>query len=107
MLHPTLFVVAREYIDLGENVTPMRIVLLNLAVFLAVCAFYGWIVPELMPDYRSYLPVMAGALLSWAGSYLVIYRRRGNALISVAGGALCALLVTVFSIAALVSMMGS
>ena len=85
----------------------MRIVLLNLAVFLAICAFYGWVVPELMPDYRSYLPLVAGALVSWLASYLVIYQRRGSAVVAIAAGALCALLVGAFSIAALVSTMGS
>lgn len=84
----------------------MRILLSNLAVVLAIYLFYCWIVPEFISGYRSYAPFIVGVLVAWGLSWSGIQHNGHNLLISIGGGALCALLVAGASLAAIVATRG-
>jgi hypothetical protein len=88
----------------------MRILLSNLVIVLAIYFFYCWLIPEFIPSYRSYVPFLAGVLVSWLVSALGISRVRSDAnhvlSIAIAGGALCALLVGGASLVTIIATRG-
>lgn len=85
----------------------MRIFLSNLAIALTIYLFYCRIVPEFIPDYRSYVPFIVGVLAAWGLSWSGIQRNGHSLLISMGGGALCMLLVAGTSLAAIIVTRGS
>jgi hypothetical protein len=87
----------------------MQTFLSNLVIFLAIYLFYCWVIPEFIPSYRSYVPFLAGVLVSWLVSAFGISRVSpdANHLLSIAGGALCALLIGGASLVAIIATRGS
>ena len=87
----------------------MRIVLSNLAVCLGIYALYCWTVPEFFPGYRSYLPLLVGAVISFVVSYMGIIKLHPaeRRLTSIAVSGLCALAVAGISLAAVIATRGT
>lgn len=85
----------------------MKIVVVNLIVFAGIYAFYCGFAPMYLPDFRSYLPLLAGCLVAGSWSYRVV-RHRGTSLLMALGyGTVCAFVVAAVSIAAIIATRGS